>query len=1103
MRIPFRLSVIVSVGVCFCLASSAHALTRDEKIKLEAEYILQCQYLNPSSAAHGAINNVYGSPTWVVPRENALAILGLIEASRVLKDPKYRQQAELAADYLVRVQDASDGAWYDQYNLAAPDPQNGLSKSPTQTAETMMALHALGYRSNRYTAMKRGAQFLMACQNPFNKAGTDDGLIAGGKDALKNWQTWRWTSDNAFGYQALRAAESWAMAAGDAAFAGECRTAAERVLAGINAKLYVTSSGDPDAGVWRRAVDRYDVPQEATRHEWINYAPQMLDVPAQGVGAAAVGEWIHRVLQQSDGALVWDDTYFTARRSPGFSFQAALTWLDLGQSAYANTAVAWAEGSGLWQTTPDQRGIAGGWIDWIENGTTAPFWQRFIDTSFYTIATALGRYDFRIATDFPVPVHPSAAALADLDGDGRKDILMAHELAWEVNAFRPNGLPVPGWPAKTCGVETVQSSWAPPAVADIDNDGLDEVVAAIGTGSGKVGVCVWENTGTFKWWRPIPNTGVGTVAIANLDNAGRPEIVFAGDVIAVLNSAGAIQPGWPKYSVEFHGYVAVADLNEDGPKDIVFSAGGKVWAVDRLGNVLPGWPVTINGRGQSPAMADVNGDGHLEVVASDVYGWVYVWDRRGNLLPGWPQRVSVVTPMGCTAPVLADIDDDPQAEIIVGTASNGVPPNNSNLFIFNGDGSGIAQVGLGEYDPDAAPIAVNLDAQKSANEIIAVNQGGTIVLWPPRATWPKQYPWPGVTKSPVVGDVNGDGLLELVVGAADTYATFLTDAPASAPQSQAWPTARADNARTGALPVILPKNEPPVLASIGNKTVDAGKTLTIQLSATDPEKKPLTYSVDTHPATSTWDPVKGLFVWTPDFGETGPFQYTFGVSDGVLADYETIEIMVNPVALTLAAVSDAPDPFSPNADAVKDTTTIKGTFNHMCGWSIDIKDAAGTVVRSFGGGTSSIAQMWDGKNSAGAVVASGVYTYTISGTDSGLSTVTASGRVTVDTVRPVLSALADSPDPFKPGTGQKSTMSFTLSEASTVTLRVYNASGTLVRTLFNNASAVAGVNSVIWDGKSDAGVLVAAGTYTYKVWVTDRAGTRAATYPYVATSTVQ
>jgi hypothetical protein len=358
--------------------------------KLEADYIVAAQFYDPGHPAHGAINNVYGDPTWIVPRENALAILGLLRAAEITGKDFYKEKARLAADYLVRVQDA-DGAWFDQYEYTTPV---SLSKSPTQTAEVMIALDKLGYKSSRYDAMKRGAQYLMSLQDPANKGGFDDGLISGGKKSDGTFHTWRWTSDNSFAYLALEAAADWARRNKDRVFAKQADRAAARILSGINRVLYVDDPADPDFGVWRRVVDERGVAVDPAYHEWINYAPQMLDLPARGVGKKRVGEWIHKTFQKADGSVVWDDRWFSERKSPGYSFQASLVWLDLGQKEYAKAATDWAKSSGLWNRTADVNGIMGGWVDWTEPGGTAQFWERFIDTSFYAISVFSGGYRF-------------------------------------------------------------------------------------------------------------------------------------------------------------------------------------------------------------------------------------------------------------------------------------------------------------------------------------------------------------------------------------------------------------------------------------------------------------------------------------------------------------------------------------------------------------------------------------------------------------------------------------------------------------------------------------------------------------------------------------
>lgn len=381
-------ALVFAGGALSAGASPAPALAacaNPEEVRLEADYVVAAQFVRKDDRATGAINNVYGPPTWVVPRENAMAILGLLRASECLGTPSYRQRAQQAADYLVRVQ-ANDGSWYDQYSYASPVV---LSKSPTQTAEVMLALGRLGYGAGWYPAMTKGADFLLRLQDPANKGGDDDGLLGGGLDASGSYQRWRWTSDNAYAYQALKAAEKWARSRGEPARATRYAAASARILAGIDTRLK-----DPASPVWHTVVDERGASM-ASQHEWINYAPQMLDVPAAGVGAA-VGSWIRSTLVDAPtGAAIWNDGAEAGRLSPGYSFQACLVWLETGQQTYCDTALNWARGSGLHQLAPDSNGVTGGWIDWVETGgAVAPTWQRFIDSSAYYILTVTGGYSF-------------------------------------------------------------------------------------------------------------------------------------------------------------------------------------------------------------------------------------------------------------------------------------------------------------------------------------------------------------------------------------------------------------------------------------------------------------------------------------------------------------------------------------------------------------------------------------------------------------------------------------------------------------------------------------------------------------------------------------
>src|SRR5437899_1658273 len=107
-------------------------------------------------------------------------------------------------------------------------------------------------------------------------------------------------------------------------------------------------------------------------------------------------------------------------------------------------------------------------------------------------------------------------------------------------------------------------------------------------------------------------------------------------------------------------------------------------------------------------------------------------------------------------------------------------------------------------------------------------------------------------------------------------------------------------------------NQPPVLATIGNKTVDEELSLAFTATATDPDAgQTLTFSLDAGaPAGATINGSTGAFSWTPTEAQ-GPADYsvTFRVTDNgtsALDDFETLTIHVSEVnvAPVLAAIGN-------------------------------------------------------------------------------------------------------------------------------------------------------------------------------------------------------
>lgn len=90
-------------------------------------------------------------------------------------------------------------------------------------------------------------------------------------------------------------------------------------------------------------------------------------------------------------------------------------------------------------------------------------------------------------------------------------------------------------------------------------------------------------------------------------------------------------------------------------------------------------------------------------------------------------------------------------------------------------------------------------------------------------------------------------------------------------------------------------NQLPVLAAIGPQTVAENATLNLNLSATDADLNPITFSTTAAPANSNLtDNGDGtaLFTFTPDFTQAGIYNVVFKAFDGTAVDSEVVAITV-------------------------------------------------------------------------------------------------------------------------------------------------------------------------------------------------------------------
>ncbi len=185
--------------------------------------------------------------------------------------------------------------------------------------------------------------------------------------------------------------------------------------------------------------------------------------------------------------------------------------------------------------------------------------------------------------------------------------------------------PVLKWQNGGCYSSWCETGWySSPAVADLDGDGMMEVIGAAYT----LFVLNGED-GSLKWSVDTPGNRVWPgVVVADVDGNGDLELVIAqgSGYISVYDHEGNFEPGWPQRpaSNEFRS-LAVADLDDDGDMEIVAGLARlnklNVWVFEHTGNIRAGWPQLSTDQGSAAGLyndniglGDLDGDGVLELV---------------------------------------------------------------------------------------------------------------------------------------------------------------------------------------------------------------------------------------------------------------------------------------------------------------------------------------------------------------------------------------------------------------------------------------------------------------------------------------------------------
>ncbi|PYR47170.1 MAG: hypothetical protein DMF95_17015, partial [Acidobacteria bacterium] len=274
----------------------------------------------------------------------------------------------------------------------------------------------------------------------------------------------------------------------------------------------------------------------------------------------------------------------------------------------------------------------------------------------------------------PANYMSSPPTTMDVDGDG-VDEIFTDEQDWNLHAYHGDATPATGWPT-TGFIGGQERSMS--AIADLDGDGRRDVITTSGSTSPGVYLFAYRHDGTLRPGFPVNFAGsVHTFpVVGDVDGDGVPEIIvtgFGGRVL-IFSNTGVLKRTVLLQGTWFYSTApALADLDGDGIPEIIVQTNSHLNVVKGDGSVLAGWPRALPANttlgNASPVVGDVDGDGLPEIVTvvSDNNGsgggYLLVYRRDGTLIPGYPRRIAGLG--NGAVPAIADIDGDGRNDIIV------------------------------------------------------------------------------------------------------------------------------------------------------------------------------------------------------------------------------------------------------------------------------------------------------------------------------------------------------------------------------------------------------------------------------------------------------
>ncbi len=389
------------------------------------------------------------------------------------------------------------------------------------------------------------------------------------------------------------------------------------------------------------------------------------------------------------------------------------------------------------------------------------------------ITVLLGKGDgtFQAGQNFPLASTPDAIVVGDFNNDGKLDVMVSVTATANINVLLGNGdgslqSPIPS----TVGSGTSY------VVGDFNGDGILDLFVP-NPSVGNITVALGKGDGTFQAGKnTLLNIDIVNLTVGDVNHDGKLDVVTCGGTsvnVLLGNGDGTFQTAKNFSAGSSLESVTLADINHDGNLDIVLANENGYEVVSPslvvlLGNgdgtfgAAEGYSVSF---GQEQVLvADFNGDGYPDVAGLNIPIYystlsVALGNGDGTFIAAPTYGIGFSPGIGQTADFNNDGIPDLAIPATLGGSAAVMLGKGNGIFEPTGNSGGtgeegVSSVAIADFNHDG-----NLDIASADQVDVLVSLGtGTGTFGTSTGYVADSGPFAVET-----GDVNGDGILDLVV----------------------------------------------------------------------------------------------------------------------------------------------------------------------------------------------------------------------------------------------------------------------------------------------------------------------------------------------------